>query len=397
LIKPQAEAASKVRIVLIGPAYPLRGGIAQYNTSLARAFAAAGDQVLVISYARQYPRLFFPGTTQEDLGGESFGIEAEHLVDSINPLNWPKVARRIAGFKPDLVVVQWWQPFFGPAVRGIVRNLKASHQVPVVLLCHNLLSHEKYSFPFRGILERQLAKTGFSWVDGFLVHAEKLAGELKSLTPGRPIAKILHPLYDFYNEWDKPVEDRGDSDQLEILFFGKIRRYKGLDVLIDALGMLGPEIQFHARLAGECYLPLQDFRKKISELGLERKVTWMNRYIPNQEIPQLFRSADVVVLPYLSASQSGVIPVAYQFEVPVIVSDVGGLSEVVREGKTGFLVPPGNPGKLAEAITRFYNLESRSGLRQEIRDFRKRFTWESVVNEIRRLYLRIVESAKQGE
>jgi len=384
------EELNEVRIVLIGPAHPLRGGISQYNTSLARAFLSNGDDVLVISYSRQYPGIFFPGKTQEDLAGEAYLVEAEHLVDSVNPPSWSRTARRIAGFSPDLVLIQWWQPFFGPAVYGIIRILRKIHPVPVVLLCHNLLSHERRSFPFRTSIEGILARIGFRLADGFLVHSEQLGKELVRLAPGKPVMKIFHPLYDFYAEWDR-VPEKSVHRELKILFFGKIRRYKGLDVLIEALGRLGPEVPFQAVFAGECYLPEAGFQARICELGLQDRITWMDRYIANQEIPGLFRSADVVVLPYLSASQSGVIPVAYQFEVPVIVSDVGGLAEVVEPGETGFLVKPGDPEALADAIARFYNLRDSIPWRESIRRFRTRFTWESVVIRTMELYRGIMK------
>jgi D-inositol-3-phosphate glycosyltransferase len=382
-----------LRIVLIGPAHPLRGGIAQYNTSLAKTFLSNGDEVLVISYARLYPGIFFPGKTQEESAGEAFRVESEHLVDSINPLNWPRVARRIASFVPDLVIFQWWQPFFGPALQSISKHLKKLHSVPVIFLCHNLLSHECGSFPFRKTAETFLAKSGFRGADGFLVHSDQLGQSLARYAPGKPIAKIFHPLYDFYAEWDK-VAVPNEHHDLQILFFGKIRRYKGLEILIEALGRLDRDLPFHAVFAGECYLPPENFRERIRELDIVNRVSWIDRYVPNEEIPELFRSADVLVLPYLSASQSGVIPVAYQFELPVIVSDVGGLSEVVKQGETGFLVKPGDPGELAEAITRFYNLQSRHHLKEGITAFRKKFTWESVVGQTMELYNEIL---KQGD
>ena len=374
----------------------MRGGIAQYNTSLARAFASDGNEILVISFARQYPGIFFPGKTQEDGEGEAFLFDAEHLIDSINPFNWPKVAARIAEFMPDLVLFQWWQPFFAPAYRVIVKSLKKTCHAPVIFLCHNLLSHEAGSFPGRGRIEKSLAKIGFRAADGFMVHADRLRAELSSYAGGKPSVRIFHPLYDFYKEWDQgpaPQTEAADSD-LRILYFGKIRRYKGLEILIEALGKIKSEIPFKAVFAGECYLPREDFRKKAEELGLSSLITWEDRYIPNQEIPELFRWADVVVLPYLRASQSGVIPVAYQFEIPVIVSDVGGLSEVVKQNVTGFLVKPGDPEALAVAITRFHNLPSRDHLKQGIRAIRKKFTWESVVKSTEKLYAEISEREK---
>lgn len=378
-----------MRIVLIGPAHPLRGGIAQYNTSLAQAFLSGGDDVLVISYARQYPGIFFPGKTQEDQEGEAYRVAAEHLVDSINPFNWPRVAARIAAFEPDLVLFQWWQPFFGPAFLGISRSLRKYCRVPVLFVCHNLLSHESRSFPLRLTIERFMARAGFRGADGFLVHADQLQNSLGLYAPGKPSTKIFHPLYDFFAAWDKPFK-REDSQVLNILFFGKIRRYKGLEILIEALGLLGPEISFRAVFAGECYLPMDGFRQRISDLKLDDRISWIDRYIPNEEIPEIFRSADVVVLPYLSASQSGVIPIAYQFEVPVIVSDVGGLSEVVRDGETGFLVEPGNPAELAEVITRFYNFQAREQMKEAICLFRKMFTWAKVVERIKELHRDII-------
>ncbi|UCF38342.1 MAG: glycosyltransferase [Acidobacteriota bacterium] len=368
-----------MRFVLIGPTHPFRGGIAHYTTSLSRTMAREHD-VRLVSFSRQYPRFLFPGRTQQDRSERAFSVPSTPLIDSLNPRTWHRAVEEIVRFGPDAVVFQWWQPFFGLAYGSIMRHLSRRSSIPGFLLCHNIQGHETH-FPGIAQLESWLVQRAFDQAAGFLGHSEEMARKIREMRPGVPVRKIYHPLYDFFLDFEQD-EPLPVSDRAQILFFGKIREYKGLETLIDALGLIKGKLDFQAVIAGEFYLNPEPYYAQVKRLGLEEDVVWCDRYIPNEEVPRLFRSSDLVVLPYLRATQSGVVPVAYQFEVPVIASDVGGLSEVILEGETGYLVPPGNPAAIAERLLAYFRQGRQDEFRKKIRAFRKALTWESVVEAI---------------
>jgi len=370
-----------MRFVLVGPAYPFRGGIAQYTSSLFRAMADR-HEVSLITFSRQYPSHFFPGRTQRDESKSPFRVPHEPLFDSLSPSSWKRAGRRIAELSPDAVVFQWWQPFFAPAYRGAIQELRKHSDLPVFFLCHNLLAHDRTLVPGHKTCERLLTRSVFKHVDGFLVHANEMVGQLKEFSGNSQIRKIYHPLYNFYLEWDEMPAEVAEDDKLRLLFFGKIRKYKGLSLFLEALSHIKDKIPFKATIAGEFYVAPVPYRKAAERMGLSEHLTWRERYIPNEEVPGLFRRADLVVLPYLEATQSGVVPVAYQFEVPVIASDVGGLSEVVLEGRTGYLVPIGDAEAIAERILKFYREKRKEEFQNNIREFRQRLSWKQVVDNV---------------
>ncbi|GAB4220351.1 MAG: glycosyltransferase [Acidobacteriota bacterium] len=374
-----------MKIVLVGPAYPYRGGIAQYNTSLFHALRREHEPCL-ISFSRQYPALLFPGRTQHDQSRRPLTAASERLLDPVDPLSWRETARRILEKRPDLVVFQWWQPFFGPAFAGVIRRFKRKLPLPTIYCCHNVYPHDRSGGHARRWLEKSVIRYAFREVDGFLVHAESMVAEVRSFRPDASVRRIYHPLYTFYSDLagDSEPETRSPKAAVpRLLFFGKVRPYKGLDTLIAALGILNREgIQFQARIAGEFYLDAGRYRALASREGLGGRIEWWDRYIPNEEVPALFREADVVVLPYTEATQSGVVPVAYQFGVPVIATRVGGLSEVVLEGRTGLLVPPRDPAALAAAVRRFLSEGLLQDFRQNILEFRRLLTWEQAVETL---------------
>ena len=225
-----------------------------------------------------------------------------------------------------------------------------------------------------------------------MVHAQDLVGTLSALVPGRPVRRIYHPVYDFYDRWDDGVRESG-GDKPRLLFFGKIRPYKGLRTLLEALALVRPQLDFEAVIAGEFYTDPRPYKRLARRLGLEEHLVWLDRYIPNEEVPGVFRRADLVVLPYVEATQSGVVPVAYQFGVPVIATRVGGLAEVVRDGETGYLVPPRDPASLAARIVHFFSCDDKSRFRRNVERFRERLTWEQVVGGI----LELLDSLRSGE
>ncbi len=368
-----------MRFALVGPAHPFRGGIAQYNSALFRALSVE-HEALLISFRRQYPDFFFPGKTQTDSSQEPFIVPGEALLDSLRPSSWSVVAQRILEYAPDAVVFQWWQPFFGVAYSSICRTVKAQSQIPVIFLCHNILSHGEVQFPGREAIERLIVKRSFNHADGFLVHADGLVRLLKEFRPTGPVRKIFLPLFEFYQRWDN--DSFSESEVPRLLFFGKIRPYKGLGTFLEALALLQGRMPFEATIAGEFYVNPRPFKRLVHTNGLEDQVTWIDRYISNEEVPHVFRSADVVVLPYIEATQSGVVSAAYQFDVPVIASNVGGLSEIVIEGKTGGLVPPGNAEALAEKILHYFEAKKKKEFQENIREFRQRMSWNQAIDNL---------------
>ena len=368
-----------MRFALVGPAHPYRGGIAQYNSALYKALSIE-HEVLLISFRRQYPDLLFPGKTQTDTSHEPFVVPGERILDSLSPPSWSSVARRILEYSPDAVVFQWWQPVFGVAYSSICKRLRARSKIPSVFLCHNILSHGELQFPGRTSIERFLVKRSFGHADGFLVHAEELVRTLQEFKPNSPVRKIFLPLFEFYQRWDD--EAVVESEVPRLLFFGKIRPYKGLETFLEALTLLRGRMRFEATIAGEFYVDPRPCKKLVRESGLEGQVTWLDRYIPNEEVPHVFRRADVVVLPYVEATQSGVVSAAYQFDVPVIASDVGGLSEIVIEGRTGGLVQPGNAAALADKIYHYFEAEKKGEFQKNIKEFRQRMSWNQAIDNL---------------
>ncbi len=382
-----------MRIVLVGPAHPLRGGIAHHTASLSLALGRK-HEVNLISFRRQYPSLLFPGRSQHDCSSSALVVPSLPLIDSLSPGSWAEAGRRIEAWEPDVILFQWWQPFFGPAYRSVIKSVGSRRRVTVLLYCHNVLAHPEWRVPGRRMLERRLAKQTFRVVDGFLVQASSMIPEVHALCPGALVERVYHPLYDFFTQWDLSTPRVEESREPELLFFGNIRRYKGLEVFLRALGILRAEMPFRAVIAGEFYMDPRPFHRMAEQLGIAGRITWLDRYIPNEDVPSLFRRADLVVLPYLEASQSGVVPVAYLFNVPVVASDVGGLAEVVVDGETGFLVPPGNPKALAEAVVRFFREQRAVLFRKNIEEFRRRLTWDGLVESIEKLADRVAEKGR---
>lgn len=373
-----------MKLALVGPTYPFRGGISQYTTSLYHALSQQ-HEVLLVSFSRQYPSFLFPGTSQQDNSLQPFGAPAEFLLDSVNPISWKQTARRILSFDPDVVVFQWWQPFFSLAYGNVVRQLKTSSRpVSILYLCHNVRAHERSSIPLASTLQDRLIRFAFRHVDAFLVHARELEEVVRQFRQDARIGHIFHPLYEFYSRPSK-APPRVKGDRRRILFFGKIRPYKGLEVLIEALPLLDESLDLELVVAGEFYIDPNPLKEHVLESGAGVKVTWIDHYIENERVSELFGAADLVVLPYRSATQSGVVPVAYQFDVPVIASNVGGLSEVIEEGKTGYLFPAGDSAALAGRINRFFTEDDPESFRAEIRKFKSRLSWAQVVERIQEL------------
>lgn len=374
-----------MKVCLIGPAYPYRGGIAHFTTLLAREFSHDHD-VLVVNFRRLYPSFLFPGKTQFDESGAPIDVPSERIIDSINPLTSIATARRIARFSPDLVIFQWWHPFFAVAFAVINFFLRRKWRCPVLYLCHNVLPHES------SVVDRTLSRIGFAGADGFLVQSREDSERLRSILGpslgGKRSAVHPHPIYDVFRSGKIGREEArrtlGISGRVA-LFFGYIRPYKGVRVLLEAFAEAVKEIDITLLIVGEFYEERQTYDALIDELGIGDHLMIVDRYVPNEEVETYFEAADLVVLPYLSATQSGIVQVAYAFDKPVIVTAVGGLPDVVADGKTGFVVPPGNSGALSRAVVAFFQEDRGADMAAEVVAIKERFSWRRCTEMLLRL------------
>jgi glycosyltransferase involved in cell wall biosynthesis len=331
-----------MRLSIIGPAYPLRGGIAHHVYWLRREMAARGHAVQVISFRKLYPSLLFPGTSERDRSGLKFDAGAEPLLGPLNPLSWSRAARAIEAFAPDLIVIEWWQPFFAPLIGTLSRRLhRRGHRV--VVECHNVLPHEGSP------ADRLLTRFAFAAIDQFIVHARSDEERLRQIAGDRPIS--LSPLPRL-PEFEATAVGRRDGRRL--LFFGKVRRYKGLDVLLAAMPKVLAQVECELLVVGEFYENVETYRRFIDKHGLERHVKIIDRYVTNEEVTGFFAEADVLVLPYTSASQSGVAQIALANDLPIIASRAGGLCDGLSDGVDGLSVTPGDSADLADKIVSYF-------------------------------------------
>ncbi len=371
-----------MRIVLVGPAYPLRGGIAHSSALLAQ-YLGRRHQVDLITFKRQYPSLLFPGKSQEEVDSQENSGRAARLIDSINPLNWMSVARHISRMKPDLLLFRYWIPFFGPCFGTIARMVKKRTGARVLFVCDNIIPHD----PRPG--DVLFTRYAFRQADGFIVLSGAVERDLKKHFPGSHYRMVPHPVYEMFGDpMDKPAARSllGISQRKVILFFGYVRAYKGLHVLLESMKLLKDKgFDLLLLSVGEFYEDETKYRSLVEKLGIERMVRIVGRYVPNEEVVPYFSACDAVVLPYLSATQSGIAQIAYNFDKPVISTDTGGLPEVVQDGVTGFIVPPGSPDALARAIEKFYSSGKEPEFVDNVRREKKKYSWENLVDNIENL------------
>lgn len=360
------------RIVLIGPVRPYRGGISRYTRHLHDAIRSP-DERLTISYSRQYPSFMYPGGSDREPEPHLYLPAVEYILDSANPLTWSGVAKRIRSFNPDLIVVQWWHVYWAPFLAWI-RRFAEREGTRMIVICHNFDDHESArwktairNFALRGCPE-------------FLVHSTSQAELIRKSFPGASVRMHPHPTF---HALPDPAEALQRRAKTELLFFGIIRHYKGLDILLRALTRL-VDRDFHLTVAGEGWSDMGEYRTIIREGALSDKVELIDCYIPDQQAANLFARADAVVLPYRSASGSGVAAHAFSYYKPVIASNVGGLSDVVVPGKTGLLFEPENIDSLASALTLVMESDDRHWYeRGAIAETSERLSWSSLLSALK--------------
>ena len=388
---PESQAASRPTIVVVGLSFPYRGGISHYSTLFVRQLRQKFN-VRFITLSRQYPSLLFPGTTQYDSSDKRLEEPNERLIDSINPLTWVRTARAIRKARPSLVVIQWWHPFFAFAFGSIKCMLGRELRRKTVFLCHNVLPHEGSP------LQKTLSRFAFFGSNLFIVHSSQDRQQLLDLRGDAKIRQGLHPTYAEFSDshWSRSTArtDLGiAADEKVILFFGLVRKYKGLQYLIEAMGRVLDELDCKLLIVGEFYDDKQPYLDLIESQRIGGSVRVVDQYVPNEDVPKYFLAADVVVLPYVSATQSGIVQIAFGIGTPVITTNVGGLPEAVDDGETGYIVESQSCVAIADAIIRYFCSDADSKFRAAIRRQNERFDWD---HEIRFIEEFLQEANRQG-
>lgn len=371
---------AKEKLVLIGPVYPYKGGISHYTGQMYRALAKKFD-VELVSYKMQYPKILFH-KEQRDYANDMFKVdETQFWINTANPLNWIQTANRINRLEPAAVIIQWWHPYFAPCYQALCRAIRAKK----IFVCHNVFPHER--FPMDRLLTRSALKKG----NAFIVQSKMDEEDLKTIIPNPAYQRTVHPTYNAFRVHDlTKTEAREklnlDSDKRYLLFFGFVREYKGLKYLIQAM----PDVVNRCRdiellIAGDFRDDRDAYMQLIQETGVSDHIHVCDGYLPDSEVDNYFFASDLVVLPYVSATQSGVIQMAFGFERPVISTNVGGLPDVVTDGETGFLVKPENSRELADAVIRFFEENRADEFTENIQKGAYRFSWDRMTEIIESL------------
>ncbi len=371
------------KIIILSPAHPLRGGIAALSERLAQELQNNGAEVTIYSFSLQYPGFLFPGKTQFTDDPPPKNLKIKTVVNSINPLNWWKVGRMIQKEKPNLLIIRYWLPFMAMSLGTIARIAKRNKHTKIIAIADNILPHEKRPGDW------QLTAYFVKAVDGFIVMSKSVMEDLRLFTKTKPAIFTPHPIYDNYGE----IVDKKESlqhlqlpeNERYILFFGFIRKYKGLDLLLEAMAdERVKNLNIKLIVAGEYYDSSELYADLITRYNLSERVILRTDFIPNDEVKYYFGAADLVVQPYRSATQSGISQMAYHFEKPMIVTNVGGLPEIVPDRKAGYVVEV-NAQAIADAIVDFYKNDRAVEMQAGVREEKKRFDWSVMVTGIEKL------------
>nr|MBD3622785.1 glycosyltransferase [Sunxiuqinia sp.] len=371
-------------IKIIGPAYPFRGGLASYNERLAQEFQNQGHRVEIETFTIQYPGILFPGKSQYVDGKAPEHLKIKRTVNSINPLNWLRIGTRIRREKPDLLMVRYWLPFMAPALGTICRIVRKNKHTKVICLADNIVPHEKR--PGDHLLTAYFMKS----IDGMVAMSQSVLNDINRFNPRLPRALCPHPLFDNFGERIEQSKAKKllhlELETSYLLFFGFIRDYKGLDILLKAFAdQRLIERPVKLIIAGEFYTKPDPYLKLLADLNLNERVILHTDFIPNEKVNQYFSAADLVVQPYKSATQSGVTQIGYHFEKAMLVTNVGGLSEIIPDQKIGYVVEP-NEEAIADAIFDFYQNKRQIVFEQNIKEEKKKFSWENMVDAFLTVY-----------
>ena len=368
-----------MNIAIVSPAPPYRGGIATH-TSLLMAELTQNYAVLCINFSRQYPNFLFPGKTQY-LDPPVYQENAERIIDSINPFSWRKAANRIIEFEPHVVLFRFWNPFFAPIYVNIIKRIKKKNpKIKICGLFDNLLPHEPKS------TDHWLISSFLMELDKCIVQSGTVKNEIQSIDSNAVILKLFHPVYNQYGDSIEKSKARDKlivKNEFFVLFFGLVRAYKGLDILIKATAELKKtRSDFQIMAVGECYEKDPEYLNLIESLDIGDVFSWKNEFIPDNKIPLYFSAADVIALPYKTASQSGIVQIATHFNKPVIVTNVGGLPEMVLDGKTGYIANPNDPYDFADKLNLILENEKLSKMSKEVNQFKQNLSWQVFTDKL---------------
>ena len=369
-----------MKITLLSTAYPYRGGIAVFTERLAHAFQDAGDKVNISTFSLQYPSFLFPGKSQYSSGDKPKDLEIISEVNSVNPVNWFRIGFKIKRQKPDILILKYWIPFMSPCLGTISRIVRSNKHTKVIVVVDNLIPHEKR------IGDNLLNSYFVDSVDGFLTMSKSVYDDLDQFDKNKKKVSGVHPLYDNFGV-SKRKEEALDSLKLDksfnyMLFFGIIRKYKGLDILLEAFADKRLQNKnLKLIVAGEFYEDEKPYLDLIDKYNLSESVILATNFIPDDEVVNYFCAADIIVQPYRNATQSGVTQIAYSFERPMLVTDVGGLAEIVSHHKVGYVTSQ-QPNDIADSILHFYTKNKEQEFSVNTKHEKKRFSWGSFVNGV---------------
>lgn len=370
-----------MRVAVVGPTYPFRGGIAHYTTLLA-AHLSAQHETRLYSFERQYPAVLFPGRSQIDPSEKPLAaIDARRWLTPWWPFSWRRITADWSVWRPERVIIQWWVPFMAPMTAWLLARARRLG-LHSTLICHNVLPHE------RRRTDALVVGQVLNRADRLIVHTRPEYDRARALLPKMPIAVTPHPTYaDFQsNAWTREAARAAlKIDGRALLFFGLVRPYKGLLDLIEALPAIRQEMEVTLLVVGEIWGDAALYRDRVKSLGVADRVRWVDRYVSNEEAAMYFAAADLVVLPYREATGSGVLQLAFGLGVPVVATRTGGMDEVVEEGVTGLLVAPGDVAGLQQAIARFLRENRAPFFRQNILSSQSDFSWQKLIEVIVKL------------
>jgi D-inositol-3-phosphate glycosyltransferase len=368
------------KIIILGTAHPFRGGLASYNERLALQFQQEGHDVEIITFTTQYPNFLFPGKSQFSEEPAPKDLKITRQVSSVNPFNWLKVGNAIKNKKPDILIFKYWLPFMGPCFGTIARRVKKNKHTRIITILDNVIPHESR------FGDKLFTKYFLKPIDAFISMSQSVADDLAKFDTLKPRDFNPHPLFDNFGaplEKEEAKKILGLDPALNyILFFGIIRDYKGLDLLLEAFAALDRQ-QLNVKLlvAGEYYSNEEKYQKLIKELNLEKDVIVVNQFIKDSEVGRYFCACDIVAQPYKNATQSGVTQIAYHFETPILVTNVGGLPEMVPDGKVGYVVEK-NPGAIAKALSDFYSLAKGRKFVENLKVEKEKYSWDKLTAKI---------------
>ena len=374
----------KQKVIIIGPAFPFRGGIANFNNALAQEYYKRGDDVILYSFTLQYPGFLFPGTTQYESGETPKGLKIKTLINSVNPFNWVKVARKINAEKPDLVIIRYWLPFMAPCLGSIARLLNS--KIKILAITDNVIPHEKR------IGDTLFTSYFVKTCDAFLSLSESVLDDLNKFTSSTYKKFIPHPIYDIFGEKSdkkKALKNLGlNTNDKHLLFFGFVRKYKGLDLMLHAISderikKLGIKLI----VAGEFYDDINEYLELIADLDIKSNVILKSDFIDESDVKNYFCASDMITQTYRTATQSGVTQIAYHFERPMLVTDVGGLAEIVPHNKVGYVTSQ-KPKEIADAIIDFYKNNKENDFAKNAANEKLKFSWHSLIVGIENLILK---------